>query len=127
MWYRAAYERGSSSALFGLGSYYYRRENYGEAEKIFMDGVSKNDAVSMYWLASIYVVRHQDGKDFEIKDLLERSAALGQIYAKNSLAFLLMKGRYGLRNIPRGIMLYFLSIIEGFKTGIRNPHDRRLW
>jgi TPR repeat protein len=106
-WYRLAYERGSSTALFALGSLYYRERNYDEAEKIFKDGASKNDGVSMYWLASTYVVdtRHT-GKSAEIKELLERSMALGQVYAQHDLGLFLLKGRYGLKNIPRGLYLF---------------------
>jgi hypothetical protein len=127
-WYKSAYEAGSSTALFGLGAFYYRLRNYDAAEKIFADGVSKDDGVSMYWLASIYTVdsRHH-GKSAQIKDLLERSIALGQIHAKHGLGLLFMKGRYGLRNVPRGFYLFFSGIFEAFKVTYRDPSSRRLW
>lgn len=127
-WFRAAYKDGASSAIFGLGGLYYREGNYLEAEKIFADGVSKNDGVSMYWLASIYLVdpRHQ-GKLAEVKELLERSIALGQVHARHGLGLLLLKGRYGIRNVPRGAYLFISGIISAAQVTWRDPTSRRLW
>jgi TPR repeat protein len=62
MWYRSAYEKNSSTAFFGLGGIYYRRGDIDESEKIFMAGSSRNDVVSMYWLAVIYLSRGGDNK-----------------------------------------------------------------
>jgi len=127
-WYRAAYERGSSTALFALGSKYFREGKYEEAEQIFSDGVSKNDGVSMYWLASLYIVDPRNrGEPDRIRDLVERSAALGQVRAKRDLASFLMKGRYGKREIARGLYLSFSSVIEAFLVGYRDPASRKLW
>jgi TPR repeat protein len=127
-WYRAAYQKSVLNAFFGLGTLYYRQGRYEEAERVFAAGVARNDEVSMHWLARLYVRdRSQQHSFIEIKDLLERSMALGQIRAKNQLAFLLMQGRYGVASVPRGIFLYLSSLIEGFRVGLRDPDDRRLW
>jgi TPR repeat protein len=127
-WYRAAYEKNALNAFSGLGTLYYGQGKYDLAEKIFVDGVSRNDAVSMYWLAKIYIEGPKlREKSDEIKHLLERSAAFGQVRAKNRLAFLLMRGRYGVTSIPRGVFLYFSSVVGGFRIALRDPEDRRLW
>jgi uncharacterized protein len=128
LWYRAAYEKGALDAFAGLGITYFQQKKYEEAEKIFESGVTHNDGVSMYWLARVYIEdpRHK-GRYSDIKNLFERSMALGQVRAKNQLAFLFMKGRYGIKNIPRGIFLYFSSAVDGFRVGLQDPDDRRLW
>jgi tetratricopeptide (TPR) repeat protein len=127
-WYKAAYEKGALNSFSGLGTLYYRQGRYKEAEKVFAAGVARNDEVSMHWLARIYIQDRSHQHDFmEIKDLLERSMTLGQIRAKNQLAFLLMRGRYGMMGIPRGVFLYLSSLVDGFRVGLRNPDDRRLW
>lgn len=127
-WYRAAYEKGALNSFAGLGAIYFGQGNYAEAKKVFLNGVSRDDGVSMYWLAKIYLKEesHID-RNNEIKELLERAMSLGQIRAKNRLSFLMMGGRYGIKNIPRGIFLYFSSMVDGFRVGLRNPGDRRLW
>lgn len=126
-WYRAAYEADSLNAVFGLGGFYYRENNYAEAEKVFREGASRGDGLSMYWSASVYTVAPGNtDRSHEIRDLLERSMRLGQVRAKNSLGFLFMKGRYGVRNIPRGVFLYLSSLVDGFRIGYKDPTSRRL-
>jgi len=127
-WLRAAYERGSLNAALSLGGIYYRQGNFDLAERMFEDAALNGDGTGMHWLAKIYM-RGQvtEEKYSKIKDLLEDATAQGQIRAKNSLAFLLMRGRYGIKSVPRGIFLYFSSLIDAFKVGFRDPDDRRLW
>lgn len=127
-WLIAAYERGSLNAALSLGGIYYRQGSFDLAEKMFTDGALNGNGAAMYWLARIYMRgRVTEEKYSKIKDLLEDATAQGQIRAKNSLAFLLMKGRYGIKNVPRGVYLYFSSLIDAFKVGVRNPDDPRLW
>ncbi|MHB8884743.1 MAG: SEL1-like repeat protein [Methylovirgula sp.] len=131
-WYRSAYERGSATGLSGLGAHFHQFGNHTEAEKIYKEGVSKNDGVSMYWLASLYVEDNRYDKSSEIKDLLEKSAALGLIRAKKDLSLSLIKGHYGKgnihvkRNILLGVYLYFSSIIDAFREAYHNPSSPRL-
>lgn len=127
-WYRSAYEKGSSSALYNLGSFYYKKGDFFEAEKIFLDGYSKKDAPSMYWLATIYLVdpKHRD-KFNQAKDLLENAIVLGNVSAKHGLGLLMMKGRYGLKNFPRGLWLFLGGMVDAFMVTCRDPSSRRLW
>jgi len=107
---------------------YYRQANFDLAEKMFIDGASSGDGAAMYWLARIYMRRQvTEENSSKIKILLEDAIARGQVRAKNSLAFLSMKGRYGKKNIPKGVFLYFSSLVDAFKVAVRNPDDPRLW
>jgi TPR repeat protein len=99
-----------------------------EAEDLWSDGVSKNDGPSMFWLASLYLASSSIRvKRAEIKALLERANALGQLRAKHRLGVMLMVGRYGIINIPRGVFLFLRFLISGFKVALRDPTSRRLW
>jgi TPR repeat protein len=127
-WYRAAYEQRALNAVFGLGGLYYRQERLGAAEAVFSDGAANGDGVSMYWLASLYVKQGLlESKSEEIRNLLERSAALGQVNAKNQLGILYMKGRFGGRYLLRGLFLYLRSILDAFRVGYKDPDSRLLW
>jgi TPR repeat protein len=127
-WYRLAFERGSATALFSLGSIYYKRKDYVAAEKMFAEGASKNDAPSMYWLASIYLST-QSGpeKSEQARILLEDATKRGQVHAKHGLGLLYLKGRFGMKNIPRGLWLFLTGIIDAVRVTYRDPSSRRLW
>jgi hypothetical protein len=72
--------------LINLGLIYYRSARYDEAEKIFQDGVSKNDGPSMVWLAIIHLRnKNDDMKSAEAERLLETANSLGQFRAKSHL------------------------------------------
>src|SRR5258708_1777281 len=59
-WYKSAYQNGASTALISLGMIYFEQAEYPKAKKIFLDGVSQNDSVSMYWLGRIYLLEQGD-------------------------------------------------------------------
>jgi len=126
-WHRAAYERGALPAAFGLGAHYYDAGNIAEAEKYFSEGVAHDDPRAMFWLARLYRINFGNQKNAEVKNLLERSMALGHVRAKNRLAFLLMRGIYGISNVPRGVFLYVSSIVDGVRVANKDPDSPLLW
>ncbi len=127
-WYRMAYLQKSSSALLHLALMNYQEGRIQEAKNLWLEGVSKNDAPSMFWLASLYIENPsiKEGK-YEIKSLLEKASALGQIRAKRRLAIMLMKGNFGILSIFRGIYVFFDFLISGFAVAYHDPASRRLW
>jgi tetratricopeptide (TPR) repeat protein len=132
-WWRFAYERDSSSGLFCLAAQYIKQGNYAEAEKIYLVGKSKNDAVAMFRLAKLYVLTGQfHWSSPEVKTLLETAASLGHAAAMRDLWMWHMKGAYGILNIPKGIFLFFYFLYRGAVFSLSNhpnaygPSDRRL-
>lgn len=83
-WYRKAYQSGSSNALFCLATVSYHEGDIAEAEKLWSDGVSKNDGPSMFPLAVIYLDSADEGKNSHAKRLLEKGHDLGQFRATHS-------------------------------------------
>jgi len=127
-WNRAAYEKGhSSTALFNLGTMYYSLRKLDLAEEIFFDGATKGNASCMYWLATLYFLYKYLEKKQEIKSLLECAIKRGHVRSKHGLGRLLMKGHYGITNIPRGIYLYFSGMCESVRLADNDPSDPRLW
>ncbi len=127
-WFRSAYESGSSTALLNLGLLYYRRNEYDQAEKIWLEGVQRHDGPSMCWLALMYLGKlGYHAKKDEAKSLFDPANELGQIRAQFRLGQLLISGQYGVSEIPRGLLLLLEFAISVFKTAYRKPDDQRLW
>jgi TPR repeat protein len=131
-WYRKAFENGALNAYAGLGATLIWKKMYKEAEEVFVAGTKRDDSVSMYYLAKLILRDYSDRSPDKRRvpyaiELLDRAAELGQVRAKNRLAFFFLAGKGGAGKLPKGLALYFSSLLDGFRVGIRNPDDRRLW
>ena len=133
-WLKSAYEHNSARGLICLAMHYAKKEEYNDAEKIYLEGVSQNDAQSTYYLAKMYVRTNRFTLiSPEIRNLLERAAALGHPAAMRDLWQLHVKGTYGILSIPKGflLLLCFLSknfaLAFGQRPDAFGPSDRRLW
>lgn len=123
-WFNHAYKLGNSEGLFYLGRLYFRQEDYSSAEKIFLEGATKNDPYSMQWLARIYLIRNEKINDAKL--LFEKAAAGGSIRAERFLGGILLRGGYGLTGFFRGLWLTVHAIFEGFITAKNDRTSRRL-
>jgi TPR repeat protein len=127
-WYRMAYERGSSTGLFSLATIVYGEGDVDEAEKLWTDGASKNDGPSMFCLAIIYRDNPSAVSTYsQVRDLLERAHALEHLRATSCLSKMLMTGKFGLMNIPRGVLLFVELFASSIKVAYQTPTSRRLW
>jgi TPR repeat protein len=126
-WYRKAYQGGSSTALFSLATMLYHEGDVAEAEKLWSDGVSKNDGPSMFPLAVIYLDSADKDKNSQARMLLEKGNELGQLRATQLLARRLATGKYGIANVPKGVFLFLKCLFSGFLVAYRNPDSPRLW
>ena len=127
-YYRSAYENGSSTALFSLAQSFYLDGNFAEAEALWRDGVSKNDPVSMYRLARLYLEKNKKSIiPILIKRLLEDADNLGQLRATLLLGCLYLKAKFGISRIPIGFILMGKVVPKVIYVHYRDPYDRRLW
>lgn len=133
-WLRVAYEAGSARGLMHLAAHYAKREKYAEAEQIYLDGVSKNDGSSMYYLAKLYVkIDRYSIASREVMNLLESAATLGHAGAMRDIWKLYIKGSFGIQNIPKGVFLLFYYLSKVFMLSFGSApntfrySDRRLW
>jgi TPR repeat protein len=107
---------------------YYRKGRYIEAEKYFVEGASKQDAPSMYWLATLYLTQSNDAaKHAKARMLLEEAIRCGSVHAKHGLGLLYMKGQFGIKYVLRGLWLFLAGIVDAFRVTYRDPLSRRLW
>jgi TPR repeat protein len=114
VWYRRAFECGSQSALLNYLHYLWPRGEVELREDALNRGVAINWAPAIYWLAVSRIQRSQSRRTLqEARPLLERAAELGSPQARQLLASEMSLGRYGLREVPRGIrMMWEFTIAE---------------
>lgn len=120
VWFRRAVEKGSELAIYYLGHFYLQQQEYSKAHEVFAMGVSKRYAPAIYCLGQMYLdgtgVSKQPDK---ARALLEQATALGHVFAKRSLAKLLMSGQFGLYSILRGCSLFLGALKDGLVVGMK--------
>jgi uncharacterized protein len=126
-WNRRAMAAGRINGSYDIGRYYIRIKDYGMARKAFSMGVDQNFAPSLNMLAIMYIRGLGGPKNVQdARDLLERAVLLRHIYAKRTLAYLLMSGTFGVWQRLRGLFLLLSGTIDYFFIIERRPHSDRL-
>jgi TPR repeat protein len=103
-WYLRAYQAGSDYGLIWLGGLYQQLGQHEKARQVFRTGVERGFVPAMARLAATYM--RSPGwrqKRDEAMALLEQASAAGDPFAPHSLVRAMMRGWFGLRNIPEGI------------------------
>ena len=122
-WFERAAAAGSLLASYELGWLYWNDKDFEKALRAASAGVDRGYPPSMYLLATMY--EHGRGVPVDVRrarELLEVAVAHGHVFAKRSLGRLLIKGHFGIWQIPRGILL----ILSGIKDVlILAPRDRK--
>lgn len=105
-WYTQAAQNGSEHAQLYLGRHYFKQGEIDECETIFAAGVANDWAPALYWSGWCQLQRTWTRESAaKARQLLMRAAALGSPAAELAFAQNLMNGRFGLREIPRGMKL----------------------
>jgi TPR repeat protein len=126
-WYQAAYEKGSSTGLYSLAMIENRQGFVRKAEILWEQGASKEDGPSVFRLATVYLNSEDKIKRAKAKALLEKAHRLGQLRATILLGRRLASGKYGIQNVPKGVLLFLRGLFLAFRVAKRDPVDRRLW
>jgi uncharacterized protein len=126
-WYRRAADGGSILASYELGRVFLERKEYHSAKEAFDIGVSQNYPPSMHMLALMYLRGTGVVRDIsKARDLLERAAALGHIFSKRNIGVLLMKGHFGLSQVPKGVLLLLSALKDALIVVSTDPTSDRL-
>lgn len=128
-WFRTAYQVSPTNlSTFQLGRFLNWQERDEEAKEVFANGARRGFGLSMYWLAVIYLRETPRGSHYppEARQLLEAASAQGYVWATRRLASMLVKGKFGLADVPRGVALFFLYFKQFIPTVLKDPHDLRL-
>jgi len=101
--YQRAYRAGSKRAMLNYGHVLAQKADLTGSEAVFREG-AEGWAPAMYWLATI-LLDHGGTTEHraEAKLLLERATGLGNPKARWKLIHLMIRGRFGLQNIPRAV------------------------
>jgi TPR repeat protein len=126
-WYRTAYENGSSTGLYCLAMLENGQGFVRKAEILWMEGASEDDGPSVFRLATLYLNSPDLTKHAQAKELLEKAHSLGQLRATILLGRRLASGKYGIKNVPKGVVVLLRGLVSTFRVAQRNPVDRRLW
>lgn len=110
-WYKLASDRGSVLATYQLGRLLLNKHDYSSAERLFLSGLEAGYAPAIHMLGLMYKRGQGVPKDMDqARHFFERAMDLGHIYAKRNLAIAMLKGNFGLRNIPKGLGLFISGI-----------------
>jgi hypothetical protein len=115
--FRRASEAGSVDGTYRLGLLYRREGEFEKALKAFNACAAIGYVPGLDKLGSMYL----NGEGVEAdrdkaKELWERAAAKGHIWAKRHLAGLFLSGAYGVTEMPRGLRLLLSAIVETLRT-----------
>lgn len=121
-WYKRVAESGSPYGLWLVGRYYLGENRYREALEVLSASAAESYPPALRDLSRLYI--HGWGVLVDIpkgKELLERSAALGHVFAKRYLALWLMRGDFGAIQRLRGVFLFarvFIDLIPMLWHGV---------
>jgi len=120
-WSQRAYEGGSDRGLLDHGAYLVSTGRSDEAEKVYEAGWARGFAPAVYRLARIRLKATLPlAKRLAWKPSLEWAAAAGHPAARFVLSKYLLRGWFGVRGIPRGVML----LCAHFAAIFRDDEDR---
>jgi hypothetical protein len=127
-WYRAAYQsRPTEPATFRLARFLYRQGRREEAKALLVEGAANGYGLCMHLLAAVYLEENPRERKAEIRRLLEQASEQGYIVAKRRLAVELMRGHYGLSNVPLGVVQFLGIPMQVVRIASRNINDPRLY
>lgn len=105
-WYRRAHDNHAPSALCRLGGVLERMGNFDAAEEVFSTGIAAGDRLCIHHLGYLYMQAAFPRRDLnKARGLLAQAASNGNFIAARDLAYLLIKGHFGLLNRIRGVWM----------------------
>jgi len=126
-WNRRALAAGYAHGSYEIGRYYTTAKDYGKARQAFREGVELGFAPSQNMLANFDIGGWGGPKDLQsARDLLEKAVQQGHVYAKRTLACLLVRGKYGFWARFRGPFLLLSGVIDLWNLLHKRPHSDRL-
>jgi TPR repeat protein len=126
-WNRRALAAGRINGSYEIGRHYFKVKDYAKAREAFTTGADQNFAPSQNLLAIMYIDGLGAPKDLiGARNLLEKAVRQGHIYAKRTLARMLMRGTFGIWQRLHGAFLLLSGTIDLFFILERHPHSDRL-
>jgi hypothetical protein len=123
-WYRKAADAGSVMAGFYLGVLLLNQGRFEQAIREFELGVKSEFTPSIDRLGKMYFYGLGVPSDIlKAKELWQRAANRGHVRAMRRLAFAMAGGRYGVLNIPRGVVMIITLIADIYRIASQDPRS----
>lgn len=104
--YTLAIAKGSWIATRDMAGLLFNNGNFAECEELLEEGIECDFIPAYFWLAWYRIQRSNTKDTFrKARPLLEHAAAEGHPHAEKYLAALMLRGRFGVREIPSGLKL----------------------
>jgi TPR repeat protein len=113
-WFRHARDKGSPFALRRLGGVLEQMEDFHGAHDAYSTGVTTGDRLSIYYLGRMYMLapkRHRDPE--KARTFLSQATSSGNLLASRDLAYLLIRGHFGVMNRIRGAWMLLALLPKG--------------
>jgi len=125
-WFRKSFEEGSQRALLNYGWALVRRNELGLAETVFRSGAEEDWGPALYGLATTLLRRSRSAEARqEARHLLERAAAKGSPSARWKLCRDMARGRFGILEISRGVVLLVEFAMETLEAWDKDRNSVR--
>ncbi|CAN5275337.1 hypothetical protein BH11PSE2_BH11PSE2_13170 [soil metagenome] len=113
-WYRLAHEAGSDRGLLGYAWILHHRGAFDQEAEVYAVGVARDWGPALYRAAkhSLENARTLEER-LALKPMLQRAADLGHPSAQLMLSRYMMRGRFGLRCVPAGIIRGYFWVKSG--------------
>ncbi len=119
-WYERAEAREWIPAPHRLGRIYFTLGDYASALRAFSRGADKGYSPAVYRLGKMYIEGLGAATNLEQgRRFLAVAIADGHLFAKRDLAGLYVRGKFGLLNIPNGVMMILSLMLELIAITVR--------
>jgi hypothetical protein len=126
-WYRLASDRGSALAAGILGAYYYDTSRYSLAETYFKISADRNYLPGIFRMGKFYLdAPNGDQQLTKARGYLEVATARGHVVAKRVLGGLLLQGKFGFSQRPKGLLLVIGALKDSILVSATEPESDRL-
>jgi tetratricopeptide (TPR) repeat protein len=123
-WYLQAAESNSPEALFYIGRFKRAEKQYEQALQYFEASARQNYAPSIYQLGVMYELG--EGVDADINKAFtyyDHAATMGHLRAQRDKAVFMLKGKFGLRRIPEGLLMLLRFFRNSIKLISEDPYS----
>lgn len=112
-WYERADSKEWIPAPYRLGRIYFSLADYASAFRAFSRGADKGYPPAVYRLGMMYIEGLGTSRNLEQgRRFLAVAIADGHLFAKRDLAGLYIRGKFGLLNVPKGVMMILSLMLE---------------
>jgi Sel1 repeat len=126
-WFKKAAERESSDAQYYFGRHLVSLGDQSGGLVHLNNSVSKGYLPAIYEVGIMLIDLPDNGGNRDRGwNLLRDAARQGHVFAKRKLASAMMRGEFGLVEVPKGVWLFVSGLASTIRTGLSDPLSDKL-